>query len=157
MVEIEQRARQDRDAHARAREVQDAREAARAGTADERVEERLHEAQVDAEDDRFRDAEERRHDGRDVEGALLLVLRARRDGRRSAALRFAVLAALLIGFPALSYLAWGRVLAPKQAGIVAALWLLLPYGWAWLDPDGQFLHDRLAKTRLIMAPPRKAG
>lgn len=85
---------------------------------------------------------------------------ARADGqaldRRSAALRFAVLTALLIGFPALSYLAWGRVLAPKQAGIVAALWLLLPYGWAWLDPDGQFLHDRLAKTRLILAPPRKA-
>lgn len=67
-----------------------------------------------------------------------------------------MLTALLIGFPALSYLAWGRVLAPKQAGIVAALWLLLPYGWAWLDPDGQFLHDRLAKTRLILAPPRKA-
>ena len=104
--------------------------------------------------------------GEDVLELLVTMFRELRAGmtadgqaldRRSAALRFAVLATLLIGFPALSYLAWGRVLAPKQAGIVAALWLLLPYGWAWLDPDGQFLHDRLAKTRLIMAPPRKAG
>ena len=27
--------------------------------------------------------------------------------------------------------------------------------WSWFDPDGQFLHDRLAGTRLRNAPPRQ--
>lgn len=80
----------------------------------------------------------------------------REDGQgldqRSATLRFAVLAFLLLALPALSYLAWGRILSPRQASTLAALWLILPYAWAGFDPDKQFLHDRLAKTRLVMAP-----
>ena len=27
----------------------------------------------------------------------------------------------------------------------------LSYWWAFLDPDRQFLHDRLARTRLVRA------
>ncbi len=28
--------------------------------------------------------------------------------------------------------------------------------WSWFDPDGQFLHDRLAGTRLFNAEPRRS-
>lgn len=31
----------------------------------------------------------------------------------------------------------------------AALLLLVNYAWAWIDPDRQFLHDRLAGTRIV--------
>ena len=27
--------------------------------------------------------------------------------------------------------------------------------WSWLDPDGQFLHDRILGTRLRNAPQRQ--
>lgn len=32
---------------------------------------------------------------------------------------------------------------------IAALWALLPYAWGFFDKDRQFLHDRLAHTRII--------
>ena len=86
MVEVQQRTRQDRDAHARASEVQEAGNAACASAACECIEERLHEAQVDTEDDRLRDAEECRYDRGDVESALLLILRARCDSGSGTAL-----------------------------------------------------------------------
>jgi uncharacterized RDD family membrane protein YckC len=37
--------------------------------------------------------------------------------------------------------------------VLAALLLPLSILWAFFDRDGQFLHDRLAKTRLISVPP----
>jgi len=37
--------------------------------------------------------------------------------------------------------------------IVAAPFAI--FVWSWLDPDGQFLHDRLLGTRLRNAPPRR--
>lgn len=37
--------------------------------------------------------------------------------------------------------------------ILAALLLPVSIVWALLDRDGQFLHDRLAGTRLIAVPP----
>ena len=31
-------------------------------------------------------------------------------------------------------------------------WCVLPFAWAYMDGDRQFLHDRLAGTRLVFAP-----
>lgn len=41
-----------------------------------------------------------------------------------------------------AYGLWGRW------GLVL---LLANFGWAWLDPDRQFLHDRIAGTRIVRA------
>ena len=38
---------------------------------------------------------------------------------------------------------------------LASCWLLAPFVWAWLDRDGQLLHDRLAGTRLVIAQRRQ--
>lgn len=49
----------------------------------------------------------------------------------------------------------GKLIPLKQAGLRFILALLgvsffgVSIIWAWFDRDGQFLHDRLAKTRLI--------
>ena len=70
-----------------------------------------------------------------------------RDGahldRRSAIVRYL---AAWIG-PLLALLAY---LALKPTGQARyALWLLaLNYAWAWADPERQFLHDRIAGTRI---------
>jgi uncharacterized RDD family membrane protein YckC len=72
----------------------------------------------------------------------------RRDGapvdRRSAVIRYAV---AWVG-PAL---ALGAYIALKPTGAARyALWLAgLNYAWAWIDPDRQFLHDRIAGTRIV--------
>lgn len=34
-------------------------------------------------------------------------------------------------------------------GLLAAL---VNFGWAWVDPDRQFLHDRIAGTRIVRRP-----
>ncbi|MDP1681734.1 MAG: RDD family protein [Burkholderiales bacterium] len=46
----------------------------------------------------------------------------------------------------------GRPLRFAQASVRFALAWLLPISivWAWFDRDKQFLHDRLARTRLVM-------
>jgi uncharacterized RDD family membrane protein YckC len=62
------------------------------------------------------------------------------------------------------YAAWwlGPALAVAAAGIVLhrfghAAWALpllaVNYGWALLDPDRRFLHDRIAGTRLVAETP----
>jgi len=43
-------------------------------------------------------------------------------------------------------------LQPHNLGAHAAWWLALGYAWPAFDPERQFLHDRLARTRLVMAP-----
>jgi uncharacterized RDD family membrane protein YckC len=43
-------------------------------------------------------------------------------------------------------------LHPHHLGAHAAWWLVLAYAWPAVDPERQFLHDRLAGTRLVMAP-----
>jgi uncharacterized RDD family membrane protein YckC len=43
-------------------------------------------------------------------------------------------------------------LRPLDLGAHAAWWLALGYAWPAVDPERQFLHDRLAGTRLVMAP-----
>src|SRR5574340_1011147 len=56
----------------------------------------------------------------------------------------------------------GSRLTLKQAGlrfVLALLGLLLAgvgFAWALIDRDGQFLHDRIAGTRLVRVP-RRAG
>ena len=40
-------------------------------------------------------------------------------------------------------------LRPAAMGRYAALLLLANYAWAFIDPDRQFLHDRLAGTRVV--------
>jgi len=46
----------------------------------------------------------------------------------------------------------GRPLRFAQASVRFALAWFLPVSivWAWFDRDQQFLHDRLARTRLVM-------
>ena len=56
--------------------------------------------------------------------------------------RFAVaLAGVTLGFVGYKWLGrWGLALGGVNLF------------WAYLDPDGQFLHDRLAKTRIVINP-----
>ncbi len=63
---------------------------------------------------------------------------------RSAVIRYF---ALWIG-PAVALAAYEAL---KPAGIGAhAVWLVgLNYAWALVDPDRQFLHDRIARTRIV--------
>lgn len=53
---------------------------------------------------------------------------------------------------------WGGALATGWPSmdmfIVAAPFTI--FIWSWLDPDGQFLHDRILGTRLRNAPAAKA-
>lgn len=75
----------------------------------------------------------------------------RRDGtaldRRTALLRYLAawigpLATLAAYFP----------LQKMGLGVYALPLLSLNYVWAWMDADRQFLHDRLAGTRLMLEP-----
>jgi uncharacterized RDD family membrane protein YckC len=53
----------------------------------------------------------------------------------------------------------GRLMPPRQAAVrfVLACWAIAPLGlgllWALFDRDRQFLHDRLAGTRIVSAAP----
>ena len=54
-----------------------------------------------------------------------------------------------------------RPLRPLQAVVRYGMgWLCWPTGlallWSFLDPDGQFLHDRVAGTRIIYEPKPEA-
>lgn len=54
-----------------------------------------------------------------------------------------------------------RHLRPLQAAVRYGMgWLCWPTGlallWSFLDPDGQFLHDRIAGTRILYEPKPKA-
>jgi uncharacterized RDD family membrane protein YckC len=84
----------------------------------------------------------------------LALLRA--DGRtvdaRSAVVRYL---AVWIG-PAAS-LAAHAALQPAHLGAHAAWLLALGYLWPLVDRDRQFLHDRIAGTRIIMASPDPAS
>jgi uncharacterized RDD family membrane protein YckC len=82
----------------------------------------------------------------------------------------AFIAMMFAGYFLWSWLRGGQTLAMKAwnirlvdvtprkalARFVLAL-VLVPTGisilWAMFDPDGQFLHDRLARTRLLIAAP----
>ncbi|KMJ52236.1 RDD domain containing protein [Vogesella sp. EB] len=71
-----------------------------------------------------------------------------------AAMRFVVALVLYLGVPALAYTAWQPLFDSRQHALaVALLWDALPVLWALIDNDKQFLHDRLAGTRLRLLPP----
>ncbi|SCK13830.1 RDD family protein [Vogesella sp. LIG4] len=70
-----------------------------------------------------------------------------------AAVRFVVALMLFVGVPIISFLAWQRASGETRAAMwIAMSWWLLPLLWPFTDPDRQFLHDRLAGTRQIVAP-----
>ncbi|AMC36588.1 hypothetical protein VN23_19330 [Janthinobacterium sp. B9-8] len=74
-------------------------------------------------------------------------------GWREVALRFSVAAVCML--PCAPF--W--VLARHQADLRIVAWLLtglffLPFLWAILDKERRFLHDRLAGTQLLIAPPK---
>lgn len=50
--------------------------------------------------------------------------------------------------PALAVAAYA-LLRGNMTARYTALLLLINYAWAWIDPDRQFLHDRLAGTRIV--------
>ena len=50
--------------------------------------------------------------------------------------------------PALAVAAYA-LLRGNMAARYAALLLLINYAWAWIDPNRQFLHDRLAGTEIV--------
>ena len=72
--------------------------------------------------------------------------------RRSAVIRYLP---AWIG-PALALLAYVALRPTGEAR--HALWLMaLNYAWAWVDPDRQFLHDRIAGTRILSDPEMTDG
>ncbi|GAB2945384.1 RDD family protein [Aquaspirillum soli] len=71
---------------------------------------------------------------------------------KTAGLRFAIAAILLIGIPAISYLGWKTRLPFKSAVFAALSWWALPYLWSVWDKDRLFLHDRLAGTVQMYEP-----
>jgi uncharacterized RDD family membrane protein YckC len=103
-------------------------------------------------------------------GALFLVASGARDATQGA-LRHELqlfLALALGGYYLFCWLRGGQTLAmkawrirlvdvtPRKALVrlvLAALLLPISILWALLDADRQFLHDRLAGTRLIVVPP----
>jgi uncharacterized RDD family membrane protein YckC len=103
-------------------------------------------------------------------GALFLVVTGLRDATQGFARHElqAVLALALAGYYLSCWLRGGQTLAMKAWRvrlvdvtpgkavlrlILAALLLPLSVLWALFDRDRQFLHDRLAGTKLICVPP----
>ncbi len=52
----------------------------------------------------------------------------------------------------LAALAAHAALQPVNLGAHAAWLVAVGYLWPIVDPDRQFLHDRIAGTRIVMAP-----
>jgi hypothetical protein len=40
----------------------------------------------------------------------------------------------------------------RWAQWLALAWLVAPYAWSLIDRERQFLHDRLAGTRIVLTP-----
>ncbi|UOP05261.1 RDD family protein [Conchiformibius kuhniae] len=63
--------------------------------------------------------------------------------------RFAWACVLLLFVPLAAYAAFRHAgIAPRTAFFAALLWWILPWGFALLNPQRQFLYDYLAGTRL---------
>jgi len=73
------------------------------------------------------------------------------DGRPVDAKR-AVVRYLAAWIGPLVALAAYALLHPQNLGAHAAWGLAIGYVWPIVDPDRQFLHDRIAGTRIVMAP-----
>ena len=74
MVKVEQHARQHRNAHARSRKVQEPRGGTRTGPPGKSADKGPHEAQIDAENRRLRDAEEGGHGRGDIKCTLFRIV-----------------------------------------------------------------------------------
>jgi uncharacterized RDD family membrane protein YckC len=72
---------------------------------------------------------------------------------KQAALRFSVAIMLFIGIPVIAYL--GSAEHSARVARLSLLWVLLPYLYAWFDPQGQALQDRLCGTRVVLLPGKK--
>lgn len=69
-------------------------------------------------------------------------------------LRFMWACLFLVLIPALAYLSLrSSDTAPKPAAVAALLWWILPWGFAFLNPQRQFLYDYLAGTVLADGKP----
>ena len=66
--------------------------------------------------------------------------------------RAAVLRYLSVWIGPAAALAAYAVLHPFNLGAHAAWCLAINYAWPIADPERQFLHDRIARTRLVTAP-----
>lgn len=65
-------------------------------------------------------------------------------------MRFIWACVFLVFIPMLAYAGLHHNgIAPKTAAGAALLWWILPWGFALLNPDRQFLYDYLAGTRLV--------
>ncbi|QEY24891.1 RDD family protein [Neisseria animalis] len=66
-------------------------------------------------------------------------------------LRFIWACIFIVFIPLLAYAALRHLLGipPMTAFPAALIWLILPWGFALLNPDRQFLYDFLAGTRLV--------
>ncbi|MDO4641541.1 MAG: RDD family protein [Neisseria sp.] len=65
-------------------------------------------------------------------------------------LRFIWVCVFIIFIPLLAYAALHRLgLPPRTTFIAAILWWILPWGFAYLNTERQFLYDFLAGTRLV--------
>ena len=66
-------------------------------------------------------------------------------------LRFIWACVFSVFVPMLAYAALNRGMGvpPKTAGGAALIWWILPWGFALLNTDRQFLYDYLAGTRLV--------
>jgi uncharacterized RDD family membrane protein YckC len=71
--------------------------------------------------------------------------------------RAAVIRYLCVWIGPLAALIAYQFLHPHNLGAHAAWWLALGYAWPAVDPERQFLHDRLAGTRLVMAQARPSS
>lgn len=70
---------------------------------------------------------------------------------RQLRLRFIWACVFVVFVPMLAYAGLRHFLniAPMPAFAAALFWLILPWGFALLNPDRQFLYDFLAGTRLV--------
>lgn len=80
----------------------------------------------------------------------LVTSNAGQIGWGQAALRFGVALVLFIGVPIIAYL--GMEGSEGKDARLSLLWALIPFLYAYFDPLGQALHDRLSGTRLILLP-----
>ena len=66
-------------------------------------------------------------------------------------LRFIWACIFIVFIPMLAYAGLRHLIgiSPKDAFGTALIWLILPWGFALLNPDRQFLYDFLAGTRLV--------
>ncbi|MCF7521637.1 RDD family protein [Neisseria sp. ZJ106] len=65
--------------------------------------------------------------------------------------RFLWASVFIVFIPLLAYAALRQQfgIPPMPAFAASLFWLILPWGFAWLNPDRQFLYDFLAGTRLV--------